>query len=286
MTTSHSASSSAATDQPPIPQAKNSPISHSLNFVVSNLKTLVPNQLSTDNYPIWRHQILKLLRANDFEQFLALPNHSGDSSDPSTASLIKNWRITDQNLQAAICSTISPTVLPYIIHLDTTHDIWKVLESQFQATSRSKVIQLKNELHHVSMKNLSMIQYLTEIKKLVDQITSAGSTIDSEDIILYILNGLTPAYQSFKTYIQNSPSPIQLENLYAMLINEEIHVNADVARLSTDTLQQAALYASRGCGRRIRGRSVISVLLQVRPGRSWIVRDDRYRLCRKSVLIV
>lgn len=100
-----------------------------------------------------------------------------------------------------------------------------------------------------------MIQYLTEIKKLVDQIASAGSTIDSEDIILYILNGLTPAYQSFKTYIRNSPSPIRLENLYAMLISEEIHVNADAARLSNDTLPQAALYANRGRGRRGRGRS-------------------------------
>ncbi|KAI0495692.1 hypothetical protein KFK09_021995 [Dendrobium nobile] len=253
MTTSHSASSSAATDQIPASPVDISPISPALKFVVSNLKTLVPNQLSTDNYPIWRHQILKLLRANDFEHFLAPPPPSGESSDQVTA--LKNWRITDQNLQAAICSTISPTVLPYIIHLDTTHDIWQILESQFQATSRSKVIQLKNELHHVSMKNSTMIQYLTEIKKLVDQIASAGSTIDSEDIILYILNGLTPAYQSFKTYIRNYPFPIRLENLYAMLISEEIHVNADAARQSSETAQQTALYAGRGRGRRTRGRS-------------------------------
>ncbi|KAI0527400.1 hypothetical protein KFK09_003000 [Dendrobium nobile] len=255
MTTSQSASSSAATDQLPGSPVDISPISPSLKFVVSNLKTLVPNQLSIDNYPIWRHQILKLLRANDFEQFLAPPPTSGESSDQTNALFIKNWRITDQNLQAAICSTISPTVLPYIIHLDTTHQIWQVLESQFQATSRSKVIQLKNELHHVSMKNSSMIQYLTEIKKLVDQIASAGSMIDSEDIILYSLNGLPPAYQSFKTYIRNSPSPIRLENLYAMLISEEIHISADAARQSSESIQQIALYAGRGRGRRSRGRS-------------------------------
>ncbi|KAI0496002.1 hypothetical protein KFK09_022309 [Dendrobium nobile] len=249
MTISHSASSSATEQQPRNP-TENSPISHSLKFVVSNLKTLVPHQLSPDNYPIWHHQILKLLRANDFEQFLAPPTHSGNVSDPDIDSVIKNWKITDQNLQAAVSSTISPTVLPYIIHLDTTHEIWQSLESQFQATSLSKVIQLRNELHHVSMKNLSMMQYLTEIKKLVDQIASAGSSIDSEDIILHILNGLTPAYQSFKTYVRNSPLPVRLENLYAMLISEEIHVNADAARLQFDTLQQAALYSNRGRGRR------------------------------------
>ncbi|XP_020700290.1 uncharacterized protein LOC110112414 [Dendrobium catenatum] len=105
------------------------------------------------------------------------------------------------------------------------------------------------------MKNLSMIQYLTEIKKQVDQIASAGSTIDSEDIILYIMNGLPPTYQSFKTYIRNSPHPIRLENLYAMLISEEIHINADAARIPTDTIQQTAFYTQRGRGRRSRGRS-------------------------------
>ncbi|XP_020703140.1 uncharacterized protein LOC110114560 [Dendrobium catenatum] len=193
MTISHSASSSATEQQPRNP-TENSPISHSLKFVVSNLKTLVPHQLSPDNYPIWRHQILKLLRANDFEQFLAPPTHSGNVSDPDIDSVIKNWKITDENLQAAVCSTISPAVLPYIIHLDTTHEILQALESQFQATSRSKVIQLRNELHHVLMKNLSMTQYLTEIKKLVDQIASAGSSIDSKDIILHILNGALLAF--------------------------------------------------------------------------------------------
>ncbi|XP_020674691.2 uncharacterized protein LOC110093962 [Dendrobium catenatum] len=254
MATSLSASSSTA-ERPSSTLAEISPISPSLKFVVSNLKTLVLNQLSSDNYPIWRHQIIKLLRANDFDQFLAPPTHSADSSEPSTALIHKNRRITDQNLQAALCSTISPTVLPYILHLDTTYEIWQVLESQFQATSRSKVIQLKNELHHVSMKNLSMIQYLNEIKKLVDQIASAVSTIDSEDIILYILNGLSPAYQSFKTYVRNSPTQIRLENLYAMLVSEEIHITTNAVRSSADIVQQAALYANRGRGRRNRGRA-------------------------------
>ncbi|PKU60575.1 Retrovirus-related Pol polyprotein from transposon TNT 1-94 [Dendrobium catenatum] len=253
MTTSLTASPSVA-EQLSSTTTEIAPISPSLKFVVSNLKTLVPNQLSSDNYPIWRHQIIKLLRANDFDNFLAPPVPPIDPSDPSAAATLKNWRITDQNLQAALCSTISPPVLPYILHLDTTHEIWQFLENQFQAASRSKVIQLKNELHHISMKNLSMVQYLTEIKKLVDQIASAGSTIDSEDIILYIFNGLPPAYQSFKTYIRNSPTQIRLDNLYAMLISEKIHITADAARSSADIVQQAALYANRGRGRRNRGQ--------------------------------
>ncbi|PKU64398.1 Retrovirus-related Pol polyprotein from transposon TNT 1-94 [Dendrobium catenatum] len=40
------------------------------------------------------------------------------------------------------------------------------------------------------MKDCTMQQYLAQIKILVDNITAAGSNVDTEDIILYILNDL------------------------------------------------------------------------------------------------
>ncbi|KAI0498184.1 hypothetical protein KFK09_021425 [Dendrobium nobile] len=178
-----------------------------LKFVVSNLKNIVPTQLASDNYPLWRSQILKIFRANGFERFLdssASPpatNLSQSDGNTSPNPACAQFLLTDQNLAAALCSTISSPVLPYIINLESTAQIWSTLETRFQATNRSKVIQLKNELHNISIKNLTMSQYLMEIKSLVDRIAAAGSTIDQEDIILYILNGLPSSYQSFKTSI-------------------------------------------------------------------------------------
>lgn len=52
------------------------------------------------------------------------------------------------------------------------------------------------------MKNQIMTQYLLELKTPVDNINAAGSYVDTKDIILYILNGLPPTYQTFKTAIQ------------------------------------------------------------------------------------
>ncbi|XP_020697980.2 uncharacterized protein LOC110110718 [Dendrobium catenatum] len=105
------------------------------------------------------------------------------------------------------------------------------------------------------MKNMIMQTYLTEIKKIVDNIASAGSTIDTEDIILHILNGLPPAYQSFKTAIRTLQTPLKLDNLYAMLISEEIHIQTDTLRSATQQEPTTALYANRGRGRRGRGRN-------------------------------
>ncbi|PKU80787.1 Retrovirus-related Pol polyprotein from transposon TNT 1-94 [Dendrobium catenatum] len=236
-------------------------IPSSLKFVVSNLKHIVPTQLVSDNYPLWKSQILKIFKANGFDKFLdsTIPPpdpviHPADGSNANNNAGSK-WILIDQNLAAALCSTISPSVLPHVSNLATTAEIWSVLEHRFQATNRSKVIQLKNTLHHISLKNQTMTQYLSEIKSLVDQITAAGSTVDDEDVVLYILQGLPNSYQSFKTSIRTMLHPVSLDSLYSLLISEEIHVSSDVAKETALQESKMAFYTYRGGrGRRSRGR--------------------------------
>ncbi|KAI0527296.1 hypothetical protein KFK09_002895 [Dendrobium nobile] len=237
----------------PTDQSKTS-LYPSLKFIITNLKTLVPHHLTSDNYQIWRTQIVKLFKANDFDKFLESSSHPDQENQDSNYNA-DSWNFTDQNLAAAICSTISAPVLPYVMHLESTSKIWQALQVRFQSTNRSKVMQLKNELNNIAMKNLSMQNYLSEIKKIVDNIAAAGSTIDTEDIILHIMNGLPPTYHSFKTSIRHMQSPLTLDNLYAMLVSEEIHLQNDSVRLANTQEPQTALYAQRGRGRRGRGRN-------------------------------
>ncbi|KAI0499077.1 hypothetical protein KFK09_019978 [Dendrobium nobile] len=249
MATSASASSSVAAtsgEQPSAPV-----ISQSLKFVISNLKFLVPLSLTADNFPIWSSQIAKLFKANGFAAFLEARSTS-ENLDPNQDS--HQWTVINQNLATAMCSTISPAVLPYVIHLESTQEIWSTLHIRFQSSNRSKVIQLKNELHNISMQFMSMADYLTEVKKIVDQIASAGSSIDSEDVMIYILNGLPPAYQSFTTTIRTMQGTMTLDNLYALLISEEIHLKSSALKFSKDPDTQSALYSFRGRGRRGRIR--------------------------------
>ncbi|PKU68164.1 Retrovirus-related Pol polyprotein from transposon TNT 1-94 [Dendrobium catenatum] len=249
MATSASASSSVAATSGVQPSAP--VISQYLKFVISNLKFLVPHSLTADNFPIWSSQIAKLFKANGFAAFLEARSAT-ENLDPNQDT--HQWTVIDQNLATAMCSTISPAVLPYVIHLESTHEIWSTLHTRFQSSNRSKVIQLKNELHNISMQSMSMTDYLTEVKKIVDQIASAGSSIDSEDIIIYILNGLPPAYQSFTTTIRTMQGTMTLDNLYALLISEEIHLKSSAIKFSKDPDTQSALYTFRGRGRRGRIR--------------------------------
>ncbi|KAI0522886.1 hypothetical protein KFK09_005275 [Dendrobium nobile] len=241
--------------------ADESTIPANLKFVVSNLRNLVTSPLAPDNFLIWKSQILKTLRANGFLQFLDpndppppqfLQNSDGSSSiNPSYTQ----WVLMDQNLSASICATISSSILPYVISLESTAQIWIALETRFQATNRSKIIQLKNALHNVALKNNSMTVYLSEIKAIVDQIAAAGSSVDQEDIIHYILNGLPQQYQSFKTTIRTTSLSLTLDQLYPLLLSEEINLASDAARYSSSHDPNLALFTNRGRGRRPRNKN-------------------------------
>ncbi|PKU84511.1 hypothetical protein MA16_Dca003024 [Dendrobium catenatum] len=101
-----------------------------------------------------------------------------------------------------------------------------------------------------------MTQYLIEIKTLVDQIAAAGSAVDTEDIILYTLNELPPPYQSFKTAIRTMLTPINLDQLYPLLLSEEVNLATEAARSNVNPDPNTTLFHYRERGRRSRGRNI------------------------------
>ncbi|KAI0522702.1 hypothetical protein KFK09_005087 [Dendrobium nobile] len=212
-----------------------------LKFLISNIKNLVLNSLTTENYAIWRIQLLQQFTANGYAGHLTgtTPCPSGTTSPES-----QGWLLADNNLLSALFSTISPPILPYVISCTTAHEVWLVLERRLQPTCRSRVIQLKNKLHHVQMQNRSMQQYLNHVKSIVDNISASGSNVDEEDVILHILNGLPPTYSSFKAAIRTSPHPMNLDNIYSLLCSEEINVNQELTRTSSTNSGVTAFYAT------------------------------------------
>lgn len=53
-------------------------------------------------------------------------------------------------------------------------------------------------------------------KKRVEIFAIVGCSIDIEDIIIYILNGLTPNYLAFKIAIRTKLTPINLDDLHCL----------------------------------------------------------------------
>ncbi|PKU86287.1 Retrovirus-related Pol polyprotein from transposon TNT 1-94 [Dendrobium catenatum] len=94
------------------------------------------------------------------------------------------------------------------------------------------------------MQNMTMQQYLNHVKVIVDNIAAAGSNVDTEDVILHILNGLPASYNPFKAAIRTSPLPMTLDNLYSLLCSEEIIVNQEISKETSTVAGATALYAT------------------------------------------
>ncbi|PKU77483.1 Retrovirus-related Pol polyprotein from transposon TNT 1-94 [Dendrobium catenatum] len=253
-----SSTSSPTNNSDAPPASDNVAIPPQLKFFMANVKTMVTVQLNTDNHLIWKSQLLKLFAANNYEGYLTGATEKpakqilGIDGSVRVNPLFTTWMLIDQHLASAIYSTVSASLLPYILNLESTHEIWTTLELRLKSTHRSRLLQLKNELHQLQLGDKTMFQYLTEIKTKVDAIAAAGSSIDTEDIILYTLNGLPGTYQSFKAVIRNQLQPISLDDFYALLCSEELHITSDHSReqsLTPATDSNYALTATRGTSR-------------------------------------
>ncbi|KAI0520642.1 hypothetical protein KFK09_008120 [Dendrobium nobile] len=129
---------------------------------MANVKTMVTIQLTPDNHLIWKSQLLKLFTANNFDGYLMgvvlKPQKHMLSANSSVVMnpLYTSWLLVDQHLASALYSTISPSLLPYVLNLETTHDIWLAIERRLQSTNRSRLLQLKNELHQLQLGDQTM----------------------------------------------------------------------------------------------------------------------------------
>lgn len=104
--------------------------------------------------------------------------------------LYNQWIMINQNLASALYVIISLAILPYILSLDNYAEIWLTIEKRLQSMNPAWIIQIKNELHTLSMGNKSMTQYLSDVKAKVDLVATSGSVISNEHVIYYTLNGL------------------------------------------------------------------------------------------------
>ncbi|KAI0511938.1 hypothetical protein KFK09_012572 [Dendrobium nobile] len=255
--------SSSQTSENTVPTTTQNPdhIPASLKFLMNTIKNVITQPLSAENHPLWRTQVLKIFRANSYEDFLDGSNICPPKTiQDATGRSIPNpdyteWMRVDQNLAASLYSVISTAILPYVLSVDHCSEIWSTLERRLQSTTRSRIIQLKHELHYLTMKDKNMSQYLLDIKSKVDALASAGAPLAVEDIIHYTLDGLPATYQAFKTAIRTNLQPLSLDDLYTLLCSEELNIAHETTRelhslqLSGNT---TALNATKGRGR---GRS-------------------------------
>ena len=77
---------------------------------------------------------------------------------------------------------------------------------------------------NVTMKDdLKITDYFIKMKNIADNMAAAGSALSDDDLILHVLSGLGPDYNSVATYItgQVGVGKMSVNEAYAMLLTQE-----------------------------------------------------------------
>ena len=179
------------------------------NSTVSNLPSFsdvtLPNynfpfKLESDNYVIWKSQILPAIIGCNMEIFI-----DGTVTPPPTTivetsnvagrtveQLVPNpeyrlWRRLDQALLAWILSLVSKDIRTQVSKVSvtfTSHQLWSSLERLFGSHCKAKLMQLCMQFQTTKKDSLSISSYFCKMKEIVDTLTMAGSVVSDEDFIL------------------------------------------------------------------------------------------------------
>jgi len=94
----------------------------------------------------------------------------------------------------------------------------------YASKSRSRAMQLKEELTLIKKANRLIPDYMHTIKALAGEIALIDHPISEDDLTLYILNGLGPDYREIAAPIRARERPLSFEELHDLLVSHECYL--------------------------------------------------------------
>ncbi|GAV73897.1 UBN2_3 domain-containing protein [Cephalotus follicularis] len=190
---------------------------------VANIHHFLSIKLNASNYLIWRSQFLALLRGYDL---LSYVDGTLDDGSPKPAYIL--WHKQDQLLLSWLLSSLTESVHAQVVGLESSHAVWQYLSSAFSSQSQTRIMQLRLSLHSLKKGADSMSSYLLKARSISDELSLASKPVYDDEMVLYILGGLSSEYASLVTFITTRVTPISIADLHGLLLNEEIRIQSSV----------------------------------------------------------
>ncbi|GAV81121.1 UBN2_3 domain-containing protein, partial [Cephalotus follicularis] len=196
-------------------------------------------KLNASNYLIWRSQFLALLRGYDLLSYVdgttQPPPTQLDDGSPNPTYIL--WHKQDQLLLSSLLSSLTESVHAQVVGLESSHAVWQYLSSAFSSQSQVRIMQLRLSLHSLKKGADSMSSYLLKANSISGELFLASKPVSDDDMVLYILGGLSSEYASLVTSITTRVAPISVADLHGFLLNEEIRIQSSV---TTDLVSATA----------------------------------------------
>ena len=150
-------------------------------------------------------------------------------------------------------SSVSIDILSLVVSSKTSFELWKNLEKQFRYESMAKKVHLKMLLSNLQKGSLTMSEYFTKLRTIIDGLALAGSPVNELDLITHLITGLDQSYYPVVVHIEANMLNMDLSEAYAMLLTHEARLENNKLHDSKETksnyavnVAQAGNYQKKG----------------------------------------
>jgi hypothetical protein len=249
-------SSNTAAPSPTPPLAENT-----ISLPIPNIHSYIAPkvQLDEQNYMAWVFQFRPILRTNDLmgivdgsepcpPKFIPGPTNDSPAQLNPTFTL---WEKKDQYLLSWFIATLSEKVLSTVYGLDTSRQVWTALANRYAAPSKTRIQELRRRLKGLCQGDKTCSEYVHADKTLADHLAMVGKPVPDEDLISYLIGGLSPRYNAFITSfaLMTKDESIPLEDFQTLLFSHEQLLNNQIAESEVNNFASHAQKANHNTRR-------------------------------------
>ena len=116
------------------------------------------------------------------------------------------------------------SMLGHMICCRTTSEICSTLEQFYNINSKARILQLRFLLQSTKKGPMSIKDYILKIKNVAECLLAVGQVIIDEELILYILGGLSQEYESVVINLTSRQDTISLQEVQYKFQMQEIRL--------------------------------------------------------------
>jgi gag-polypeptide of LTR copia-type len=126
----------------------------------------INTSLSSDNYLLWKSQIIPVLRGHGLISFITgtiVPTPESITVTDGASTLnseFDKWHKQDQLILAWLFNSLSPQILAQVLNCETSSQLWQRLQQIYNSQSLAKILELKLKLQTIKKGGDSCAQYL------------------------------------------------------------------------------------------------------------------------------